>query len=198
MLTSITLAIGQVVHEWSPSLFSLSVYCSCFMSSTHRVVCVSIHDARTCKIRTANNLRHDVQHIYNNIYLYLPNSILLTVTYTVVKPMKCAMLLLNVKACLYIGLVLPSSGAVLCIQVWCYCLGTGVPRYSAGGIHSSYVHVCVRGTYRSQCACTSNGSRELHHSSHIYQCKHIYSTRMALRKWLWVLLMNILTRTVNT
>ena len=104
----------------------------------------SIHDARTCKIRTANNLRHDVQHIYNNIYLYLPNSILLTVTYTVVKPMKCAMLLLNVKACLYIGLVLPSSGAVLCIQVWCYCLGTGVPRYSAGGIHSSYVHVYVR------------------------------------------------------
>jgi len=32
----------------------------------------------------------------------------------------------------------------------------------------------------------------------IFQCKHIYSTRMALRKWLWVLQMNILTRTGTT
>jgi len=43
-----------------------------------------------------------------------------------------------------------------------FCLGTGVPRRSAGGVHSY-----LRGTYRLQYACASNGSRELHHSYYI-------------------------------
>ena len=38
---------------------------------------------------------------------------------------------------------------------WHFCLGTGVPRHSAG-------------TYRSQCACTSNRSRELYYSYYIF------------------------------
>jgi len=36
------------------------------------------------------------------------------------------------------------------------------PRHSAGGVGTF-----VRGTYRLQCACASNGSRELHHSYYI-------------------------------
>ena len=55
-------------------------------------------------------------------------------------------------------------------------------------------YVC--GTYHSQCACASNGSRELHHSCYIYQWKRIKHWDGA-QKWLWVS-MNILIRTVNT
>jgi len=61
-----------------------------------------------------------------------------------------------------------------------------VPRHSAGGVGMfvrTYV-VCtwyVRGTYCSQCACASNGSKELHHFYYIWQWTRIYSTEMALR-----------------
>ena len=45
-----------------------------------------------------------------------------------------------------------------------FCLSTQVPRHSAGGVGSSYMRTYVHGTYRLQCPCTSNGSRELCHS----------------------------------
>jgi len=56
---------------------------------------------------------------------------------------------------------------------------TGMPRHFAGGVGTLYV--C--GTYHLQYAWASNGSKELHHSYHIYQWKRIYSTAMVLRQW---------------
>ena len=46
---------------------------------------------------------------------------------------------------------------------------TEVPRRSAGGVGSYVRTYVVRGTYRLQCACASNGSGELHHSYYIEQ-----------------------------
>ena len=54
--------------------------------------------------------------------------------------------------------------------LWYFCLGTGVPRHSAGGVGTFVRSYVVRGTYRLQCACASNGSRELHH----YSSEHVF------------------------
>ena len=79
-------------------------------------------------------------------------------------------------------------------------LGSQVLRHSAGGVGSSYMRMCVHGTFRLQCPCVSNGSRELCHSYLYIRVQSIYSTDMVVQKWLLVLHMhmNILTRTVNT
>jgi len=54
-----------------------------------------------------------------------------------------------------------------------FCLGTGVPRHSAGGV-GTFVRTYVRGTYRLQCACASNGSREQYHSYYIIVAVNTY------------------------
>jgi len=109
---------------------------------------------------------------------------------------RCTCIVLVILYLLYLCMV------KTCVARNFFCLGIQVPRHSAGGVGSSYLRTYVHGTYRLQCPCTSNGSRELSHSYlYLYTwVQSIYSSDMVVQKWLLVLHMhmNILTRTVNT
>jgi len=69
--------------------------------------------------------------------------------------MKCAMLLLNVKACLYIRLVLPSSGAVLRIHIMVFFDSMRIKRK----VHNQLIYVGLIQASPSYCCKTLQGTR---------------------------------------